>query len=215
MAGRPKGGRKLPSNDVLLAHVTDDGMTTFQIATHYGVSVGSVYPKLKAAGHQIRKYRTRVPRPEPVRELPVVAAVHANRRMPSASGLEQIAIDEPGITPAELAARYGVSIDTCYRQLRRCGIKLSRAGRKVPPDVQLRELLRTETLEDLADRFGVSLYAMRNHSYRLRVAVANGSTSRPLGNRPFPMRAIGAAVARLEDIAGSSRSPATSTLSTG
>ncbi|MGV8949709.1 MAG: hypothetical protein ACOH2M_01310 [Cypionkella sp.] len=84
---------------------------------------------------------------------PTITLVHANRRMPSANTLEQIAIDEPGITALGLADRYGVALVTVYRQLRRCGIRLSRAGRQAPPDVELRELMRTETLDDLAARF--------------------------------------------------------------
>lgn len=188
--GRPAGGRKLPSNDVLMAHVTEHGMSPPQIALLYGVSNGSIYGHLKAAGYEPRQYRARVAQ---------VSAVHANRKMPSASTLEQIAIDEPGITPQQMADRFGVSIDTAYRQLRRCGIRLSRAGRLVPPDVELRELLRTESLEDLAARFGVSVYSMRNHSYRLRVDVATASTARPLGGLSLPTRAISAAVSRLED----------------
>ncbi len=186
----------MPSNDVLLAHVTEEGMTVKQVADLYGVSTGSLYPHFRRAGYEPRKYRTRV---LPQAPAAAVSAIHGNRRMPSAAGLERIARDEPGVTPQELADRYGVSLDTCYRQLRRCGIRLTRSGRKVPPDVQLRELLRTESLEVLADRFGVSLYAMRNHSYRLRVDIANGSAARPLGGIPFPDRAIGAAVARLEE----------------
>lgn len=122
-------GRKSKIPTKQLITMTSEGKSVKEIAESFKVSPQAVYMKMReleitpqkvsTAGTPASKKDLYLPRPKERKQRPLTTG---KRHLAAHQAAELIELKEKGWTPAELAEKYGITVQTVYYRMKKAGI---------------------------------------------------------------------------------------------